>query len=329
MSHKSRRGATIIVLLVTGSVVVGWGSSLESPYAQGLALNVGTGIVLFALLYLVQQSVLDQVKEVEKRTKSSVETLTDVVEEVRQDVEETKARLGDLGVQTREVLEDQVAETSRLFEEFRQDVSRDTTLNILTAASALGGVSADGVRVQMPATDVWVRFRWIRGAYLESGSSWPGDQHPQMDAVDLIWLLLEDIDGTVLDTVTWQQQVAATELMVSVASALQRSGRYPGGASFDPDTLFKGLMHLLDVAVQARTRTGPYPHDLGAIVELPNDEWAITDYGLESLTRRYVIDRSRFKENWLPQMNTKSWTDIDKFDEAFTVAQALYPPRGE
>jgi hypothetical protein len=61
------------------------------------------------------------------------------------------------------------------------------------------------------------------------------------------------------------------------------------------------------------------------LVEMPNDEWVITDDGLDCLKDPYSIDWSQFDvENWSRQIASKAWADADKFDEAFNIARQLH-----
>jgi hypothetical protein len=61
------------------------------------------------------------------------------------------------------------------------------------------------------------------------------------------------------------------------------------------------------------------------VVEIPNDQWAVTTYGVEALEVHYFIEKEQFDEDdWLRHMSEKSWVDMEKFKEAFSVAKAIW-----
>lgn len=60
-------------------------------------------------------------------------------------------------------------------------------------------------------------------------------------------------------------------------------------------------------------------------------QWAVTEYGIESLDGHYYIEPERLEErihdgtlDWPQHMAEKSWVDVDDFCTAFMVALAVF-----
>lgn len=75
-------------------------------------------------------------------------------------------------------------------------------------------------------------------------------------------------------------------------------------------------------------------------VHLRNAQWAVTDYGLESVNRQsdYYIAKERLLEtthrdreyyDWPIHMAEKSWVDVGAFNEAYEVALRIHVPNYE
>jgi hypothetical protein len=85
--------------------------------------------------------------------------------------------------------------------------------------------------------------------------------------------------------VPWSAGQSASDWAAAMAADLQALNRYPGDEQFDPTGALEQLTGLLRLAVEARTRpsgTASMPR-LRPIIEVPNDEWAITESGLQGL----------------------------------------------
>jgi len=129
--------------------------------------------------------------------------------------------------------------------------------------------------------------------------------------------------------VPWSATQSAGEWVASVAPELQRLNRYPGDERFDPAGALGQLMSVLRLAIEARTRppsaTTPMPR-LRPVVEMPNDEWVITQDGLQSLTSeaaftvRELFDTSG-QEAAVAALEAEH---AEKLCEAWRLAQCLF-----
>jgi hypothetical protein len=79
--------------------------------------------------------------------------------------------------------------------------------------------------------------------------------------------------------------------MQHVADALKRVNKWPGELNFDASRVFKDLAATVNRAITFR-------HDgaeIGSIVAIVNQDWALTVRGLESLGKSFLITRELIK----------------------------------
>jgi hypothetical protein len=129
--------------------------------------------------------------------------------------------------------------------------------------------------------------------------------------------------------VPWSARQRAGDWAASLAPPLQRLNRYPGDEQFDPAGALEQLMRLLRLAIEARTRppsaNGPMPR-LKPVIELANDEWVITEDGLQSLSSDTAFT---VKDLFDPASTEKAFSYLgtgqaEKLREAWRVAQRLH-----
>lgn len=72
-----------------------------------------------------------------------------------------------------------------------------------------------------------------------------------------------------------------------------------------------------------------WPNDITPPVYFANTQWAVTKFGLESLTWEYAIERKRLAElDWVEHVCSKTWADVHSFCEAYEVALIFHRIRG-
>jgi hypothetical protein len=282
---KRRRWVLPSVLVVLGVLMMVIGSFGQGGYASAVWLQLGSALALFGPLYWAQgllERGINEVRQQGRETRSSVEQLSHEVEAIR---EETAAGLDDLRKVTLGHVRQRRQTDEEAFRRFREDPTFENVTELINRAHQLGGVSRRGVRVQVPGTSFRLRFPMPTG--LQNGDP------------PVLEVGLEEEDGTRPHDaaeprvamrgqrpIRWSAGQTASEWSASIAVELQALNRYPGDEQFDPSGALEQLMSLLRVAIEARTRppsgTAPLPR-LRPIIELPNDEWAITDDGLQSL----------------------------------------------
>jgi hypothetical protein len=293
---RRRRSLVVAALtVVLGACAIFVGSLVRGDYAPQVWQSIGAALLLFGPLYWLQSMLergLREVRQQEQHTRSSVEQLSQEidssVEQLSHEIEairqETTASLDDLRQVTLEKVEERRRTDEDAFRRFEEAPTFQSVVELLDRARELGAVSERGVRVRLPATTFRLRFplatRLDRGGF------------PVLDVG------IEEEDGTVPHDATappiamrgqqpvpWSAGTSAEAWAASVAPELQKLNRYPGDDQFDPAGSLRQLTALLRVAVEARTRpaSASTPR-LRPVIEMPNDEWVITEDGLQSPT---------------------------------------------
>jgi hypothetical protein len=139
-------------------------------------------------------------------------------------------------------------------------------------------------------------------------------------------LTIETVDGEAIARMSWTADATPLAVTQWMARALQEQGLY-SEPTFEPEVVFRETAHILDVLVRARLSRGTMPSDVGPVVEVPNDQWALTGYGLECLTLAYSIDLSLVHSDWIGRhMSEKVWIDMTKFSDALSIAREYLTP---
>lgn len=309
--RRPRLVLALLIVLGVAAIGFGWIVAPEG-FPSSLLLEVGAGLVLFAFLLMLERTLVRSfeasIEEAKAESRESVGEIRGRIEEVEESVAEVRsevARLGEIGAETRRAIAERQGEIERTFEEFAGDVSPGAISGILSVAERLNAIDPAGVRV-------WVDDTWLRLRFRDVGSSF--DQ-----SIDVT---IEEYDGTEIDQVHWADQTAH-EVMLEVVEKLQAHGRY--SAEVQPDIIFERLRDTVRTAVELRTQARRGPGDLPPMVEIPNDQWAVTTEGVGCLERNYFVDNGRFNEDdWSAHMSEKTWVDYDKFRVAFDVAKAIW-----
>ena len=328
MTRMRRRWLIPFLTAAIGAIMIYVGSLARGDYAPQVWVQLGSTVVLVAPLYWLQSIFERGVTEVRKQTqatRSSVEHLSQEIEAIRQ---QAAASLDDLRDVALERVRQRRQSDEEAFRRFEEEPSFHNLAPLIQRASELGAISARGVRVRLPGTTLRLRF--------------PLPGRPDNGDSPALEVGLEEEDATLPHDATkpeaavrgqvpirWRAAESASDWAATLAAQLQRLNRYPGDDEYDPAGALERLIALLRAAIEARTRpasaNGSVPR-LEPIVEMPNDEWVITEDGLQSLssdtsfTVRELFDATRAE---------KALTDLDaghaaKLREAWALAQRLH-----
>jgi hypothetical protein len=215
----------------------------------------------------------------------------------------TAAHLDALTAVTRQQFSEHRQQRAEMFDAAMQDPAQDMIHALLSEAVEIGAIDPAGARVQMPENSLRLRF------------------YPE--ATDIV-ARVEEPDGAILGTVPWHAAEAAKTFAERLATTLRSMGRYSGDRIFDPTAVFQQLLKLLRLGIESRT--GERPRDLGPLIEIPNEQWAVSSDGLFSLDRPYhILARQIFgsHEDWPRHMRTMPWVDPAAFDEAYFLGRQL------
>jgi uncharacterized membrane protein len=223
--------------------------------------------------------------------------------QAEQQIRATAAQLDTLTAVTRERLYEHQRQREELLDAAERDPTQGMVRLLLGEAVEIGAVVPTGPRVALPGVSLRLRFR--------------------PDGTDIV-AQVEEPDGTVLGSVLWHIREPADAFAKRLAGDLKTLGRYPGDSTFDPSAVLQQLLKVVRLGIEARS--GERGHDLGPLIEMPNEQWAISTDGLFSLQRPYHIAADRIvgsHEDWPRYMRNQAWADIPSFEEAYFLARHL------
>jgi hypothetical protein len=178
---------------------------------------------------------------------------------------------------------------------------------VLREAVAHQTVSTRGIHLAIPDCPCMVRFVW------------PGEGDSPIVLVQLTDSSFEACG----ESFRWTENDQPIALARHLAGEMRRIGSLPW--NFSPETLLKSLSLTLCKLIRIRSGVGGAA-DISPVIYLPNESWAITDYGIECLTTYYPIRASRLRsEDWACHVGDKSWADYDEIWDAVCAAEALFP----
>jgi len=210
-----------------GLIVLGW-MVQDSSYPSGLLLELGISLLLLIPFFLLSRWLEGHIREAEQRSEERAATLSAQVDDVREEVRRTSARLDELGEETRAQIRLSEQADKKLFHRFEDAPSYDSLVRLLARARELGAMSNKGVRVRIPGTYYWLRF--YPSVTVEVSGK---DENTQ--ARSTAWVLVERRDGSQADdspSFPWYEDESAQELMkkVTIQGPAAR-GRVVGSAA--------------------------------------------------------------------------------------------------
>lgn len=303
------------ILLLVGALVVDGKGALPD-----LLVNLGTAVLLFTPLWWLERRLGGSIERLGERVDEADAHVANLAADVER-VEEAVVSLQGLTAATQAALERDSERNQLEFDDFASDPRPKTLVPLLQRARQLKAVSGKGARVAIPDTDTFLRFG--QGGVIALLGEQASDP--------VVNFGLESLDGEYLGQIQWLNGTSAVDIGRSVARHLQQARVYPGDAHFDWSAVLQRMVELLRYSIGVRTRTVQSPADLSPVIQLVNEQWAITDYGLEAREGHYFIswEQIRDKPDISEHVGRKPWVDEDLWDEAFAVAEQLAPDDGE
>ena len=317
-----------LALLGVLIIVLGGGTfdvvSLNT-YEQGVAANVGVAVLLIGPLVVVERAISGQLSRVDARVEAVSADSREARQEVQRVAAATEAALSDLSRQVREGLERARARDSRLRDRVLEEVTQESLLALYRRALELGALDRMGIRVGLGEAPVWLRAR--------AGQRQSGDD---TEPLWLVELQAQHMDGTPIGTATeiWSPDEPASGPFIRLAEALQRAGAYPGDEAFDAAGILTSLADALQRTIGLRTAPRPGDRPVRPVVEIVDDEWAVTQFGLDSLRFDLRVEADQLARKpgpaWDrlagdPRLEGEDGQQVAR--KAFEVAQAVHGAR--
>jgi hypothetical protein len=276
---------------VSGIVFVAAGWFIDGwNYLPGLLLELGVSLMLLVPLALLGLMLEKRVHQAEEQIRSAT------------------SRLDALSAVTRERLVEHRRQRADLYKDAERNPTQGLIRVLLQDALAVDAVAPGGLRVRIPATPLRLRLNM--------------SPHGQ----EALEANIEEEDGTSRETLLWPGGETAEDFAERLAEVLRTQEFYPGDHAYDPSGLLLRFVGLLRTAVEART--GERAHDLGPIIEIPNEQWAVSLDGLSCMTRQYHIPVTQLDSDadWPTHMYSHEWVDPAQFREAYHLARLILLP---
>ncbi|MFE0043389.1 hypothetical protein [Streptomyces albireticuli] len=310
--------AVLIIATLVGLALVVWGWLMQGEeYTPGLLLQFGSSLVL-----IVPLIVLGRVFE--RRMQRTQDALSSDLADIQAQMRATRARLDTLGETSRDGLLDRHRRRELLLREAEREPTAERLASLLHEAAGLQAVDDGGVRTRLPGSDLWLRLDLRRTGAAQNQAQ------PGRSADATLHLTLEDRGGAAVSETAWARDerasAAARRLTARRASAVPGtvSAGTAAAALRDIDGLLRPLVATLRTAIAART--GQEQQDLGRLIELPNEQWAISADGLWCRQRYFHIRTEQLldaRQDWRRYALAKPWVDREHFLDAYRTAHAL------
>ncbi|MGX8903689.1 hypothetical protein ACR820_00035 [Streptomyces netropsis] len=305
--------AVLTLATLGGLALVVWGWLLQGDeYTPGLLLQFGSSLVLIVPL-LVLGRVL------ERRLQSAQAALSSDLADIQAQMRATRARLDTLGETSRDGLLDRHRRRELLLRDAEREPTAKRLAAVIREAANLQAVDDGGVRTRLPGSDLWLRLDLRRTT--APNSAQPGRGGPD----ETLYLTLEDRGGAPVSGTAWARDEEASAAARRLTA--RRTGTGPGTAAAalrDINGLLRLLVTTLRTAIAART--GQEQQDLGRLIELPNEQWAISADGLWCRQRYFHIRTEQLldsRQDWRRYALAKPWVGREQFLDAYRTAHAL------
>jgi hypothetical protein len=318
-----------IALAIAGALIIVLGGGTFGVvaldgYWEGVAANVGVGVGLIGPLFLFERAISGQLDRVDQSVAAAREESQAARREVERVAGATEASLAELSREVRGGLDRVRQQDSKLVEQVLDSVTQNSLVALFRRAQDLGAIDRLGVRFAL-AEDVptWIRARAIERQVSETDRGWLVEFEAQHENGGPIGKA----------TAVWSPEEPAAEPLIRIGEALQAAGMYPGDEVFDAARLLTDLAELLRRAIELRTApTGD--QQIRPIAEIVNDDWAITQMGLDSLRFDLSVESRELTRDPKP-----AWDRLEsdtrlagtehqaRLREAFDRAQAFHGQR--
>jgi hypothetical protein len=268
-----------VVGILVGISLIWWAFAFNQSAATDALTNGGVAIFLFLPLYWIQNRSYRAVKAVqlEQSTQSTtIQELAETVEGVQEEVARTNLRVDELGSATLGMIDEQRSADDELLDSFEANPDWRHTQEIFDRARFIGAVS-DSIGVQLGASNTWLWF---------ATGTRPARSAAFAPALE-IFATAPTNHNNEHQSVMWAPATTPEQFMFEVANFLKSVGIYPGNENFDASAIFSKLASSIRKAIELRHSAA----QVGKIFAFVNDDWAITEFGLECLAVQYRIPR--------------------------------------
>jgi len=280
----------IMLLLVVIAEARNWGWTAAW---QSILVNLGTSLLLAAVVFLAEPRFTRSVAQAAGQG---------VTREVRVAVAESTGdltqRLDDLESTLLKRKNDETTLQQAVVNALREDISQRTISRALEEAEWVGAVSGEiTVRGTRKLQDPGVVFRHVR----YNNGRWSGGREGEGEAVLELSVEVEKRQGEVGTPVIacdWTSDRSAADVDAELRRQLKARGYWDLSSALDLSFALKEFARGIDLAL-ASSRSASADGGLkGALIRLVDDNWAITEAGIECPAEKYLLPESEFPEKY-------------------------------
>jgi len=271
----------LIALALAFEHIYDWSGVSEETFVA-----IGSAFFLAGVLFFLERRFLRDVGEVART--AAAQEVAEQTSGLRVGLDQLRARMDD-DLRRRDVSHDEAVEAMAV-------PSYQTVANVLAAANRLGAISHGDVTVQASTDpdELGFTFSWR----FDRGDGRHGfEPHRALVLAPRVYADIGSHEPTPYLDTEWHPDETAAEVGTRLIEMLQHRGRWRSAGTLDWAQTLQNLQRALDWAIRSRRRDEGADDLLdGALIELVNDEWAITESGVESPTRRFLLRGDAFPE---------------------------------
>lgn len=218
--------------------------------------------------------------------------------------------LDDLGSASRTLASATLVEAQALMARWSDDVTFDSVWGLLEQAQSLGAIAASGVHVWLPGP---VNERFLR-------------MRAEQGPVERVAFDVETPEGTTEGKFDWSSGTSTIDALRGLFEMMKKTGAE--WTAFDASWIFEQGLIPIRIGLGSKLRLPDVTTDMGPVIEVPADDWVITNDGLERVSRFYAIEWQRvWESDWIEHLSEKQWADPSDVARAVTRARQYFNRR--
>lgn len=292
--------------------------------APATFLQFGSAFFIAAILFFVERRFLREARSETRALEQRLEARTSKLE----------SRLDRLTDATAEAVKQRRSMQDANLARLTEDVSFDTVTSALAEARRLDATDPFLFRVKTSVRLDGLRaeFAWV---------DWESSDGTSQREFEIELASPDPETAAVLSRrrVTWMPDEPAPAVGNAVVLMLEREGLFKGPETFDWGFTIRELQKSLELAIGARRGDVGGVHLQGRLVELVDDDWMLTDAGIECPGRSFLLSQGAFpaRPKFPPfplddgphptafDPPAPAWVSADMWGQLLGLARLIYP----
>lgn len=284
----------VLASWLVGAILIGSAFWLEHYHAWigvsiATLISVGTAFLLAGALFFLERGFLTSVERIASRTATEVADAR-----IDERVEEVDIRLDQLDQRMSEVFEERRRSHDAAIDAMNHPTF-ESVAGALAVANGLDALAYGHVTVQAShdLSELGLECSWGR----DLGDGRFGEA-PRDQLMFRAHIYADERKGGSqwVYEVTWEPTESVEQVGLRLREQLESRGSWKGEETLDWPMALRNLQKSLAVAVRSRRRDSDEWVTEGALFELVDEEWAITDAGLECPLHNFILRETEFPD---------------------------------